>query len=412
MFQINDGRTHLWQWDINRKVIVNDPSIKQVHFSNNVNPVAYVVEVKDGLADIPNILLQDIFNITCYGYIDEYTKVEQTFTVTPRNKPSDYVYTETEVIRLEAIEQRINKLENGIPDAIEEYLQSNPPTVDLSNYYNKAQTDSAIETAVGNIDIPEIPTNVSAFANDCGYITEQYVNDAIAEIPKHVFYLTVLDSSLSAKTIEQLNAIWEVGVTNSVIYIRHYESIFNDYAPAIITYISANGFDVSAVDFDNSRTYYDRTEYRFTKNSSGDWTVTVNSATLKLSWFYNDVKYRTESQVNTAIQTAIDGLQIPDLSNYYNKTETDSAISTAIAGITIPTKTSDLTNDSNFVTETELNSKGYLTAVPDTYALKTDIPDVSSFTTMTAVEAKGYQTASDVTTLINNALGVIENGTY
>ena len=29
-----------------------------------------------------------------------------------------------------------------------------------------------------------------------------------------------------------------------------------------------------------------------------------------------------------------------------------------------------------------------------------------------AIEAKGYQTASDVTTLINNALGVIENGTY
>ena len=70
------------------------------------------------------------------------------------------------------------------------------------------------------------------------------------------------------------------------------------------------------------------------------------------------------------------------------------------------------TDLSNYYTKTEIDNKGYLTAVPDTYALKTDIPDVSSFTTMAAVEAKGYQTASDVTTLINNALGVIENGTY
>lgn len=147
------------------------------------------------------------------------------------------------------------------------------------------------------------------------------------------------------------------------------------------------------------------------------------------------VENKIPSLTGYATEAYVDGkiAEIPgtDLSNYYNKTETDNAISTAIAGITIPTKTSELTNDSNFVTETELNNKGYLTsipeeyvtetelnnkgyltAVPDTYALKTDIPDVSSFTTMAAVEAKGYQTASDVTTLINNALGVIENGTY
>jgi hypothetical protein len=31
---------------------------------------------------------------------------------------------------------------------------------------------------------------------------------------------------------------------------------------------------------------------------------------------------------------------------------------------------------------------------------------------MAAVEEKGYQTEDQVNTLINNALGVIENGTY
>ena len=51
---------------------------------------------------------------------------------------------------------------------------------------------------------------------------------------------------------------------------------------------------------------------------------------------------------------------------------------------TIPTKTSQLTNDSNYltsvpseyITESELSGKGYLTSIPNTYALKTDIPTI------------------------------------
>ena len=194
MFQINDGRTHLWQWDINRKVIVNDPNIKQVHFSNNVDPVAYVVEVKNGLADIPNILLQGSFNIVCYGYIDEYTKVEQTFTVTPRNKPTDYVYTETDILRWETIAEDAEKANKEALEAatlatntatdLYEYVEGHKLTLtddnegnvtiqgvetgDDANYASKEYVDNAI----ASIHIPVIPENVSYFNNDAGYLTE------------------------------------------------------------------------------------------------------------------------------------------------------------------------------------------------------------------------------------------------
>lgn len=76
----------------------------------------------------------------------------------------------------------------------------------------------------------------------------------------------------------------------------------------------------------------------------------------------------------------------------------------------IPSKTSDLVNDSGFitsipneyVTETELDAKGYLTehqSLAD-YAKKSEIPDVSGFlteipseyVTETELEAKGYLT--------------------
>ena len=194
MFQINDGRTHLWQWDINRKVIVNDPNIKQVHFSNNVNPVAYVVEVKDGLADIPNILLQDIFNITCYGYIDEYTKVEQTFTVTPRSKPSDYVYTETDILRWETIAEDAEKANKEALEAatlatntatdLYEYVEGHKLTLTDDNAGNvtiqgvktgddaKYASKEYVDNAIASIHIPVIPENVSYFNNDAGYLTE------------------------------------------------------------------------------------------------------------------------------------------------------------------------------------------------------------------------------------------------
>lgn len=78
--------------------------------------------------------------------------------------------------------------------------------------------------------------------------------------------------------------------------------------------------------------------------------------------------------------------------------------------LNIPSKTSDLVNDSGFltsipdeyVTETELDAKGYLTehqSLAD-YAKKSEIPDVSGFiteipseyVTETELEAKGYLT--------------------
>lgn len=46
------------------------------------------------------------------------------------------------------------------------------PEIDLSNYYNKTEVENIVDEAVGHIKVPEVPTNVSAFVNDAGYITE------------------------------------------------------------------------------------------------------------------------------------------------------------------------------------------------------------------------------------------------
>ena len=151
MFKILDGRDELFQWDINRQIIVSDASIDAVHFCNRTDVSALVVEVKEknGLrvADIPNILLQESWDINVYGYCDGYyTKQAARIKVNPRTKPESYVYTETEVLNYNTVMEKIDRVENNIGAAVNDYLIKNPVVVDLSNYYTKSQVDAAIDT--------------------------------------------------------------------------------------------------------------------------------------------------------------------------------------------------------------------------------------------------------------------------
>ena len=150
MFKILDGRDELFQWDINRQIIVSDASIDAVHYSNRTDDSALVVEVKEknGLrvADIPNILLQESWDINVYGYCDGYyTKQAARIKVNPRTKPESYVYTETEVLNYNTVMEKIDKVENNIGEVVNDYLIKNPVVVDLSNYYTKSQVDAAID---------------------------------------------------------------------------------------------------------------------------------------------------------------------------------------------------------------------------------------------------------------------------
>lgn len=114
MFKIYDGRDSFYQWDTERKLIVNDASITEVHFSDVVDSVALVCEVYDfegvRVANVPNILLQTEWKINAYAFTDKHTKVSASFKVLPRSKPSDYVYTETEVKTYEEIIEKVNSL--------------------------------------------------------------------------------------------------------------------------------------------------------------------------------------------------------------------------------------------------------------------------------------------------------------
>lgn len=140
MFEICNKRKQFWQWDTGQRLIVKADVCSEVHFCNGTSDCSMVCEVyeEDGLrlVDVPNILLQMPKAIKAFVYIcdkdDHHTERSTVFTVFPRSKPDDYVYTETEVKSYAKLESRIDELEkNGVSEtqiaaAVEKYLDENP----------------------------------------------------------------------------------------------------------------------------------------------------------------------------------------------------------------------------------------------------------------------------------------------
>ena len=116
MLTLNDGRKELYQWDTGRTATV-DIECDIVHFANLKYGESLAVEVKEGEVSIPNKLLMSGEPIYCWAFAKDdggsYTKKEQTIVVTKRAKPSDYVYTETEVISIQTA------VENALQEAKE-----------------------------------------------------------------------------------------------------------------------------------------------------------------------------------------------------------------------------------------------------------------------------------------------------
>ena len=111
MIKLADGRGLLYQWDTGRQV---ECDAEQVHFSNHHYGTSIDVDVQNGKATIPNQLLTSATPLKAWAWVTdsngEYTKEEQIFAVAKRNKPSDYVYTPTEIKTWQDLQNQIGDL--------------------------------------------------------------------------------------------------------------------------------------------------------------------------------------------------------------------------------------------------------------------------------------------------------------
>jgi hypothetical protein len=147
MFRIADGREHFYQWDIDRQIQVEDSSIKELHFCNKTDTCSLVVKVVDGVANVPNVLLQTAWDIRVYGYTGDYTKVEKRFKVVARTKPTDYVYTETEILNYNTLLGYISTVSGRVGLAMENATQALNTANNVGHmaFTNKQTLDYVIE---------------------------------------------------------------------------------------------------------------------------------------------------------------------------------------------------------------------------------------------------------------------------
>lgn len=167
MLTLNDGRSELWQWDTKRKLTV-DADCTQVHFSNKVFGRSIDVDVVDGVAIIPDILLQTDKELTAWAFVgtaeNGYTKISKVFKVNKRNKPADYMFTPHDQTTLEELVSRLDAIEesqdpDAIKNAVDEYLQQN-------------LVDFPVDSVNGKTG------NVKLTADDVGAISQDKLQDA------------------------------------------------------------------------------------------------------------------------------------------------------------------------------------------------------------------------------------------
>lgn len=165
----------LYQWELGRKVQIfqlPNMTVDEVHFSNLGDPEALVVMPKEEngmiIAEIPNILLQSGNALVVYsvnvaeGFTDNLRSC--TFNVRKRAKPTDYVYTEVEILNYETLEKRIKAIEeNGASEeqlakAVEAYLSKNPvgvPSGGKAGQYLRKKSDTDRDVEWADFEIPQ-----------------------------------------------------------------------------------------------------------------------------------------------------------------------------------------------------------------------------------------------------------------
>ena len=173
MFTIADGREHFFQWDLNRQIIVSDPTVDEVHFCNKTDDCSLVLEVEEEVlaerldgtkviqryVNVPNILLQDALP----------TKVEKIFKVCPRTKPADYIYTETEIKRWE---DTVNKADetldraNEVLDGAEDILVQAQESADSASTSASDALESAAKANESEVNAATSETNAAKSATD------------------------------------------------------------------------------------------------------------------------------------------------------------------------------------------------------------------------------------------------------
>ena len=190
-------------------------------------------------------------------------------------------------------------------------------TAEKVNYYTKTEVNTSLEAKANKTEIPTVPTNVSAFTNDAGYLTEhQSLNDYYTKTESDGKYATqvVVNEEISAR----INDVREVKATLESKANKTEIPTLNGYATE--QWVGEQGY---------------LTEHQPLKTINGETIVGNGNITISGGeetdpiWNAEKVNYYTKTEVNSSLETKANKSEIP----------------------TVPTNVSAFTNDAGYLTE-------------------------------------------------------------
>ena len=178
---ITADKTPWYQWDTGLTVTVSGGEMNECHFANRKQGTAYVQAVINGIARVPDELLQVAAPVKAYGYVSDgaggQTYVEQTFDVIARNIPSDYAYTKTAQKTIRDAEAARDDAVQAAKDAKASELAADDSAVEASNSAQSAG-ESASAAATSESNAAKSAGYAAKSASDAKAAADKAVEDA------------------------------------------------------------------------------------------------------------------------------------------------------------------------------------------------------------------------------------------
>ena len=119
------------QWDTGRSVSVRETDATHIHFANQGDSKAVIIEIKEGSAKIPDYLFQTGKTLLAYAVNNGVTLESKSFAVRKRERPENYVYEDDQ-------RNYIYELITSAEDAVEGAKLATQNANDAADKANKA----------------------------------------------------------------------------------------------------------------------------------------------------------------------------------------------------------------------------------------------------------------------------------
>ena len=247
----------------------------------------------------------------------------------------------------------------------------------LSNKMKNQTSNGSDTTSTINTEVEEYESKIDLEQDLFLYAKKTYVNEKIDEVNHRIDNLPSLNGYTKEEADQRFTTREEI---DNAFYNKQ-EIDYNIYTKDQVDYIIS---DLPVMD-------------TYTKSEIDVKIYDVsNGIPTKTSELTNDSGFATEQWVeNKHYLVAADIAGKADSSNVYNKTQVDNKLALKADKSDIPTKTSELTNDSGFVSA---NNLAYV-ATSGSYNDLTDkptIPSLDGYATEVWVEGKHYLVAADI----------------